>query len=73
MLIFFQEPSVSSLSSLDDKLQSSTAADEDIVRQVFYSTRENINIIHELFRQVRSWPVISSIFVVLFHYYFTAF
>ncbi|XP_076803617.1 ral GTPase-activating protein subunit alpha-1-like isoform X2 [Clavelina lepadiformis] len=52
-----KEPSISSLSSLDDKLRSSAATEEELVRNVLYSTRQNINIVHELFRQAFMLPL----------------
>jgi len=50
-----QEPSLSSLSSLDDKLRSGASAEDALVRNVLYSSRENVNLVHELFRQVTTF------------------
>ncbi|XP_078483616.1 ral GTPase-activating protein subunit alpha-1 isoform X2 [Ciona intestinalis] len=52
-----KEPSISSVSSLDDKLRSSASAEEELVRDVLYSTRQNINIVHEMFRQAFMLPL----------------
>ena len=60
--LLFQESSISSLSSLDDKLQSSTTSEENLMRKVFYSTRENVDIVHELFRQVSAFPSLNDLF-----------
>ena len=34
-------------------VEEHSASEYEIVRRVLYSTRENINIVHEIFRQVR--------------------
>uniref|UniRef100_H2Z705 Rap-GAP domain-containing protein n=1 Tax=Ciona savignyi TaxID=51511 RepID=H2Z705_CIOSA len=52
-----KEPSISSVSSLDDKLKSSGSAEEELVRSVLYSTRQNVNIVHEMFRQTFMLPL----------------
>nr|CAB3265418.1 ral GTPase-activating protein subunit alpha-1 [Phallusia mammillata] len=52
-----KEPSISSLSSLDDKLRSIASVEETLVRGVLYSTRENVNIVHEMFRQAFMLPL----------------
>ncbi|XP_077967931.1 ral GTPase-activating protein subunit alpha-1-like isoform X5 [Styela clava] len=55
-------PSLSSLSSLDDKLKSTGSAtdEEELVRNILYSTRENVNIVHEVFRQALMLPLTEA-------------
>jgi len=52
-----QVPSIASLSSLDDRLRTCAHPESEIVKKVFYSTRENVNYIHEVFRQAFLLPL----------------
>ena len=37
----------------------------DMVQRVFYSTRENVNFVHEILRQVREWTLFTIKMIIV--------
>ena len=59
---YTEKDSASSIASEDNQQMTN---EYDIVKKVLYGNRENVNIIHEIFRQVHYKVLIDFIFMLL--------
>ena len=62
---YTEKDSASSIASEDNQQMTN---EYDIVKKVLYGNRENVNIIHEIFRQVLYKVLIDFIFMLLMEY-----